>query len=631
MAILFIAPDKEMADTARAVLRNFGERVEIVQALLGEALAVARRAEAQNVEVIVTRGGTALLLKAAGIRTPIVEIPVTAQDIADALKRACEIAGHPRPHVGMVAFKNMMLDLEALASLLDLKISFFVLYSEESACQVVDEAIQQGVEVLLGGVITHQVARQKGFPAVLIRSGESAFIHAFREARRVAYARRLEKERAEEFKTIIDYAYEGIAAINKDGRFTVFNPVAERLTGIKATKALGLKASELEGFDGLHNALVTGKADVNRLLKLGRRHVVMNCLPIRVDGEVTGAVATFQDAGAIQEVEAKIRYEIYNKGHVAEFTFNHIIGISPAIRHAIDVAREFAHVDSAVLITGETGVGKELFAQSIHNESARRGKPFVAVNCAALPENLLESELFGYVEGAFTGASQKGKPGLFELAHGGTVFLDEVSEIPLHLQGKLLRVLQERKVMRLGADRVVPVDVRVISATNKDLRTLVAKQLFRPDLYWRLNVLRLDIPPLRKRPGDIPILINHFLRMFGAEISVEAFSNEALAFLESYDWPGNVRELQNFCERVAVLCRGGVVDKGTVLRLLECTGSSQLAQGESPASSSPLDPSRVRQALEQASGNKTKAAAILGVHRSTLWRFLKKTGNPLKA
>jgi transcriptional regulator with PAS, ATPase and Fis domain len=286
---------------------------------------------------------------------------------------------------------------------------------------------------------------------------------------------------------------------------------------------------------------------------------------------------------------------------------------------AIDVARQYARVDSTVLIHGETGVGKELFAQSIHTAGNRSSGPFVAVNCAALPEALLESELFGYVEGAFTGARRKGKPGLFELAHRGTIFLDEISEIPLSLQGRLLRVLQEREVIRLGHDRVIPVDVRVLCATNRDLHRLVEEGNFRRDLYWRLNVLSLSIPPLRERRDDIVPLMLQFLDTLSPSGNHGiVFSGDALSFLTQYPWPGNVRELRNLCERLTVVHTGKTVDAAFLTHLMEYRESTQ------PLRSGPTGMEEIERALAQAGGKITRAAEILGVHRATLWRKCKR-------
>ena len=418
-----------------------------------------------------------------------------------------------------------------------------------------EKAIGDGAQVILGGAITARIARDRDArrPAASRRGVDPL---ALEEAQRIVYARRLEVHRSNELKAMLEYAYEGIIAIDREGKVTIFNPVAQSVTGIRQEEALGSPADQVIPSISFKDVLQSGSRDIGEIVDFGHSKVMVNRIPIRVGGEVVGAVATFQDITKIQSMEERIRREIYSQGHVAKFGFGDIHGSSPALMEAIDVARRYARVDSTVLIHGETGVGKELFAQSIHTAGNRSSGPFVAVNCAALPEALLESELFGYVEGAFTGARRKGKPGLFELAHHGTIFLDEISEIPLSLQGRLLRVLQEREVIRLGHDRVIPVDVRVLCATNRDLHRLVEEGNFRRDLYWRLNVLSLSIPPLRERRDDImPLMLQFLDTLSPSGHHGIVFSGDAPPFLTRYPWPGNVRELRNLCERLTVVHR----------------------------------------------------------------------------
>lgn len=619
MNILFLTGNAEMAEAAREALPDRNGSVEVVEALLSAAIPIARRAETEAVDAIVARGGTAMLLRAAGIKAPIVEIPIAPEDMVQALDEACSIAGKDRPRIGVVAFPNMTLGLEAFAPVIQLDIRYYPLEREEDICKALKAAVADGAEVVLGGVITHRVAGEQGIPASLLRCGPNSFLLAFREAERIAYARRLEKYQAEKFKAILDYAHEGIVAVNLEGRITVFNPVTERLTGVQASEALGRPARDVIPEARLTETLASGRQELNEQISLGRTEVLVSRVPIRVHGQVTGVVGTLQDVTRILKTEPKIRQAAYRKGHVARFRFSDIKGESPALRETVKLARDFASTESAILVHGETGVGKELFAQSIHQESRRYRGPFVAVNCAALPESLLESELFGYVEGAFTGARRGGKPGLFELAHGGTLFLDEVSEIPISLQGRLLRALQEREVMRLGHDTVIPVDVRVITATNRELQRRVEEGLFRPDLFFRINVLSLHVPPLRKRPGDVPALIDHFLNR--QDDRPPQLSEAAMDILLNHLWPGNVRELENWCRRLeAVSAQGELVSVRTAVRLLETS------QGPGPFRTRST-PEEIHRALQQSDGNLTRAAQILGVHRVTLWRRLKKEDN----
>jgi transcriptional regulator with PAS, ATPase and Fis domain len=276
-----------------------------------------------------------------------------------------------------------------------------------------------------------------------------------------------------------------------------------------------------------------------------------------------------------------------------------------------------------VLITGETGVGKEVFAQSIHNASPRSQKPFVAINCAALPAPILESELFGYMGGAFTGANPKGKAGLLEIAHGGTLFLDEIAEMDFGIQSKLLRVIQEKRVMRLGSDRVMPVDVRIIAATNKNLKTLIREQKFRADLYYRLNVLRLRLPPLRERKPDIRLFAHYLLQRYEKAAPLKLhWGPDALERLVQHEWPGNVRELQNIVERIVAVCKQQTIPAELISRVMRDDDDLP----ETPINtvcSSASEREVILQALAQTRGRLSAAANALGISRSTLWRKMK--------
>lgn len=619
MSIVFIARNKEIGDSYRRILPNDPNIVRVIESSLDQAIPDVRKLEEQGAEVFVARGGSATFLRHAGIHSPIVEIHLTSSDMVHALTEAKNICRDENPCIAVVAYANMIQNLYDFLPFLNLRLKFYTFDSEKEAPAVIKKAITAGAQIIMGGAITFNIAGKLGFPAVLMRSGEASIHAAYEEAQRLVYARRLEARRSSELKAMLEYAHEGIIAVNSEGRITVFNPVAESVTGVRTEDALGSFLQEKVPLIRFDNILQSGNEDIGQIIDFGQSKVMMNRIPVRVQGSITGAIATFQNITRIQSMEARIRKEIYSQGHVAKFTFRDILGCSPALQKAIETAKSYAEVDSTVLIHGETGVGKELFAQSIHcNSRFRHSEPFVAVNCAALPENLLESELFGYVEGAFTGARRQGKPGLFELAHCGTIFLDEVSEIPLSLQGRLLRVLQEREVVRLGHDRVIPVDVRVLCATNQDMGKLVEEGKFRNDLYWRLNVLSLRVPPLRERKEDIFLLIDIFLKDLSQKSTTPMhFTHEAMEFLMKYPWPGNIRELRNFCERLTVASREKKWDINFINSLLD-------QEGGIPAGHRFSSSRRIESALIQSGGKIDQAAKILGVHRSTLWRQLKR-------
>ncbi|MFZ5648731.1 MAG: sigma 54-interacting transcriptional regulator [Bacillota bacterium] len=362
------------------------------------------------------------------------------------------------------------------------------------------------------------------------------------------------EEREKKIKTILDTVSEGIFAVDVNGVITSVNPVAEKIFRYSAAELLGRNIAEVLSAEvPILQCLKDGRSYNNLEISIshakGRLNFFSTARPLKDDmGNIVGAVACIKDMSDVKQL-------VYTVTKPAMTTFDEIKGASSPLKKAIDLARKVAKGNSTVLIRGESGTGKELFARAIHMESNRRGKPFVPVNCAALPDNLLESELFGYVEGAFTGAHKRGKLGLFEFANCGTIFLDEIGELSTHLQAKLLRVLQEGRVRRIG-DRVEnPVNVRVIAATNRNLEEMINNGGFRDDLYYRLNVVPIYIPPLRQRKEDIPVLTRYLVEKFNRRLNknIKRISPEAMEKLVNYHWPGNIRELENVLERTMVL------------------------------------------------------------------------------
>ncbi|MCX7780738.1 MAG: sigma 54-interacting transcriptional regulator [Negativicutes bacterium] len=615
--IVFLSPDNAMLTIATKALGQDHSDIRIEKGLLSEGLKVVDQLSAQGTEVFITRGGTASLIRTARPEISIVEVPITGFDVMRAVAKAKELG----PKVAVVAFSVMVAGIEVLAPVFGVELRQYIIEHELEAEEKVLRAFQEGADVVLGGVITSRAAQKHNLPYVSIDSGAEGIIQAALEAKRLAHARELEKVKVSLFRSVLDYAYEGIIAVDQACKITILNPVAQRLTQIEEKTAIGKAVQQVWPDLKLERIVQTGQEDLGQLLRIRGVHILCNRVPIQVSGRTVGAIATFQDIGQIQQMEARIRQRVFASGHVAGFSFNDIFGENQTIKDTIRIAKEFALTDSAVLILGETGVGKEVFAQSIHNYSSRARGPFVAINCAALPSQILESELFGYVGGAFTGANRDGKPGLFEIAHEGTIFLDEIAEMDYVTQGKLLRVLQEKKVMRLGSDRVLPVNVRVIAATNKNLKQLVQDNKFRSDLYYRLNVLRLKIPPLRERGNDVLVYAQNFLDRYAGRIRRNlSFSPEALKTLLKYSWPGNIRELQNIVERIVAVCRSELVSAELVLQILEDETAETAC---TPVYS---EVHEIKEALQKAKGKYTAAAKLLGISRSTLWRKIRQYG-----
>jgi PAS domain S-box-containing protein len=479
-----------------------------------------------------------------------------------------------------------------------------------------------------------KTVEEGGLKGVLIETGKEAIAEAVNYAKGLMEVQIEEKEKAAILRSIIDFAYDGILGIDKKGLITVFNPVIQKITNVSYDNAIGKQVDDIVENTRMKQVLKTGAAELGEIQQIGNVSIVTNRVPIVVDGEVLGVVATFQEIEKIQKMESQIRKKLLAKGHVAKSIFDGIKGQSKKMRKTIEKAKLYAEVDSTVLIMGETGTGKELFAQSIHNYSLRADKPFVAVNCAALPENLLESELFGYVEGAFTGARKGGKTGLFELAHGGTIFLDEISEMTPSLQARFLRVLQEKEVVKIGDDKIIPIDVRVIAATNRNLHEYVEEGKFREDLFYRLCVLRLDIPPLRERKEDVYELVLYFIDLKSKTLNkkVPKISPKIMEKLVNYDWPGNVRQLENLIERCIVISNEKEINDEILSEALFRTPAyktiiEQRNDDEIPDNSGVLkniEYDTIKKVLQETNGNRKLAAEKLGISVTTLWRRLKK-------
>ena len=433
---------------------------------------------------------------------------------------------------------------------------------------------------------------------------------------------------------ILSHLGEGVAAVDLEERIESLNPAMARLLGIPPERAVGRRLSEIAPELTLARVLETGQQELEQIARVGQRTLVTNRIPLRAQGVPTGAVLTCTDSSAIERVDRSLRSQHRPRRFVAIHALADVLGESPAIRRARILGSRFARTDATVLVTGASGTGKELFAQGIHLASVRRDRPFVAVNCAALPESLLESELFGYEEGAFTGSRRGGKPGLFEAAHTGTIFLDEIGDMPAPLQTRLLRVLQQREVLRLGGSDPTPVDVRVVAATNRELEARVAQGSFREDLYYRLAILRLHLPPLAERREDIPLLAEHLLRAalarHGSADALERALAAILPRLAGHAWPGNVRELENVLERVAVLfaaadAHGPLEDElRTVIPELHARRTRKAPDVEGLRGMRRADErAHVLRVLAECEGNQVEAARRLGIGRTTLWRKLR--------
>ena len=588
-------------------------------------------------DVVIARGATYRKLKQLLRHVPVTELKISGYDIMRAALACKKESGEER--IGYIGTTEMIYGARHISELIPVQLVTAAAFEEDGIRERLLEMKEQGVKAVIGGVTSTIIARKLGFAAVRISSGREAVYQALVEAKRAYYLSLQERRRAELFRAILNYTSDGIIAVNKNDEILLINREAANITGL-SPQSTGKRLASLLPRIPLRQVVETAQPVLNRITRLNDQDVTLTCVPMQSGEQTIGAVAAFQPVLKVQNLGNEIRRKKNQKGHIAKAHFDDILGESPALLETIHLAKQYSKADANVLINGETGTGKELFAQSIHNASSRSREPFVAVNCAVLSENLLESELFGYVEGAFTDARKGGKSGLFEAAHHGTLFLDEIAEISPRMQGLLLRVLQEHEIMRVGDDRIIPVDVRVIAATNRNLAAMSREGKFRLDLYYRLNTLHLVLPPLRDRGRDVLFLFRRFLSGIYSRDGIiwKGMTKAAEQCLLQQNWAGNIRELYNVAERVAVFTEGAELHENDLRIALSGgvqTGTIQQAPQEEPPMSAEQktvsapaagemdEYQRIRQVLEETHYHYGHAAAQLGISRTTLWRKMK--------
>ncbi len=541
-----------------------------------------------------------------------------------------------------------------------------IVHMNTSGCQLLglklSEVISRSITSIAPGTDMIQVIRE-GKPSVRreVRFGDKLLLadrtplvingeivgglSVFQELGEVEHVTKRLSEQEKElryFKELVDQLYDGILMCNKEGYITMINQTYCDFLGTTIEEAIGKHVTEVVENTRMHVVLETGKPELGQLMRIGDREIIVSRMPLREGDQVVGALGkvVFSD---LRELRSMVeRYNIMERKLdfyrqelkrmvSAKYSFDHIFADHPLMKDAIQMAKRVANTKSSILILGESGTGKELFAHSIHEASPRSEHAFVRVNCAAIPKDLIEAELFGYEEGAFTGAKKGGKPGKIELAHGGTLFLDEIGDMPLDMQVKLLRVLQEREVERVGATRPIPVDIRIIAATHRPLEELMRQGKFREDLFYRLHVFTINIPPLREQGNSILSLAHHLIKQLNRELYtyVEGMTRQVEEIFLSHRWPGNVRELHNVLERAVQLAERGMLEEEHLPVYLQNRPVVHPQEGLSldlEAELARTEKRVVEMALKQCGGNKVQAAQLLGIHRASLYRKLEKYG-----
>jgi transcriptional regulator with PAS, ATPase and Fis domain len=621
---------KRLEYLTRNAIENLSDpeiEIVIIDGLMEELIEKTHDAYLEGVEVFVGGGANAKMISQE-TQYPVLTIQFKAMDYLEALIKAKKFG----KKVGVVTYKQPLpYRLNVMENVTGLEIVPIVF---TNSLQLEMDIVNTGVDTIIGASLAVETAEKLGLQSELIYTGVDTIISTIKKAKVMALALRQEREKSQVFQTILDYGLNGIVATDENGIIVLYNYYAEKTLEKKANNVLGKPLATVFPEIKMDDVIRTGMPQIQSMEVLNGVELLVNRVPIEIRGNISGSLAMFMRVSDVQKTEQKIRLLNKLKGFAAKSKFSDIVYSSKDMVEIIEKSKIYAKTNSNILVCGETGVGKEIVVQSIHNYSFRQNGPFVAVNCAALPESLLESELFGYEEGAFTGSRKGGKAGLFEMAHKGTIFLDEIGEISLNLQTRLLRVLQEKEVIRIGGDSVIPVDIRIIAATNKNLEELMPYK-FREDLYYRLNVLNINLLPLRDRIVDIPLLFQHFLSLYVANTN---YGNRIVRFTEDilmlYSWPGNIRELQNISERFMVLFNNTLKYDESIIRelMVSSIGKDRIFNdvlkqyGFKPNEKVKIKDIS-REMMEKLEiiypGQKGRIADKLGISRTTLWRNIK--------
>ncbi len=645
-----ISHSYKVAETVRSCINPETEEVDIAVIKIGEDKDTAYKMLDRGAEVFFAYGATRRKINQT-IDQPVVDISRTYLDLVTALIKAKKYSNH----IGLSSFAKLTDGIDILENLLGVKVHQFIFNNITELVRGIEILADDGIRVVVGGGVSRRTMEARGGTGIINAPRKSSVELAFEDARMIADVRRKEAASGERLRTILEMIDEGVLSVDNYGRLDNYNERAEQILGIRMKQDIGQPSSRIGKRINLIDVLTTGKPEIDIFKKIGNNNIFVSSLPIKIDGDTQGAVAILKDANNIQYMNRKLKESSYSKGFVARYTVADIKHKCHKMKQLLTKTARYADTDATILIRGETGTGKELLAQSIHNLNRRKNQPFVAINCTAIPENLLESELFGHEEGAFTGAKKGGRTGLFEMANGGTIFLDEIADISPGMQARLLRVIETKEVMRVGGDRYVPVNLRIISSTYKDLYSEVQAGHFRADLFYRLAVLKLHIPPLRDRVEDIPIIIQAWLNK-RCKPSYMPFSQAMVEQLKHHQWQGNVRELISFLESYFTLLNGSTADEQLFFDLFQDLNEQGVlsvpvekfdvknAESENAETLQQKDLLKfsgnlkerlekyelviIKQMLQECRFSKKKTAERLGVSANTLWRKMQQFERP---
>ncbi|WP_132246932.1 sigma 54-interacting transcriptional regulator [Marinisporobacter balticus] len=616
-----IASDIELKESIVALFEEDVKNDKIIIDLLdAEHMEMqAKILEKKGVKVVIARSG-GYKYASSTVSIPVVHLKITTIDILKAMKRARKYD----KQIILIIWDEIYFDYDEWKDMIHTKIILERFKERDEIEGKVEKYIDKKDNVVIvGSGIACSVARENGMDHVFINASKESIYATISYAKELINNLYEEKYKREVLKNILDGVHDAVIAIDDNGEIILYNERAKEL--LKKDTGEVIHKNLLDVFpklDFIMEVLKNRMEIYNEIKFLNDFVIAANVSIIHVDGNIQGVLCSFQDITKLQKLEEKIRYKLNKKGLYAKYKFEDIIAYDPFMKATLEKSKKIGENDCTVIIYGESGTGKEMIAQSMHNISERKNAPFVGINCAAISESLLESELFGYEEGAFTGASKSGKLGLFELAHGGTLLLDEINSISRNLQAKLLRVLEEKEIMRIGSDHVIPLNVRIIAAANEELKRKVEDGSFRSDLFYRLSILEVNIPPLRERREDILPLFNYYLKELSSDTINYIINKKIEEKLIHYNWPGNVRELRNIAQRYLLFNEINLDE--TEIKKHENAKKNNLDKRIDLKEINKFVEEKVIDMLLKQGMTKTEIAKMLGLSRTGLWKKLNK-------
>nr|WP_300091735.1 sigma 54-interacting transcriptional regulator [Sedimentibacter sp.] len=618
--VVIFAPTEGILKKAKNIIaKNKYDNVKAVYGNIHDDISSTDKYVTKDTRVIISRGGSYNYYKER-FNIPAIEIRVDVYDVIDCYNKL----GNTDESIGIIGFTNVIYGFDMINHFIKNKITNIAIQDREEIHNAIKTAMENGINTFMGDTTVRLLSGIHNFHGSVIESREENINVAVNEALLVLSVIKNEERIRSQTEAITDFIHDGIITVDKNMKVTVFNKEAERLLDLRKEEVLGKNIANIFDNIDISDVLESGNPITAKIMTVMNKQMITNFIPIDVNGEILGVVISFIAASEVSVMDHEIRRSLAKHGFVAKYQFKDIIYKSRKMEKCIQTAKQYAQYDTPILVCGKSGVGKEMLCQSIHNLSFRSKGPFVAVNCAAIPSTLFESELFGYEDGAFTGARKNGKAGMFEIAHNGTIFLDEISEIPLEFQGRLLRVLQEKQIMRIGGDKVIPVDVKIICATNKNLDELVNQGKFRDDLFFRINTLNLFIPSLDERREDILILAEYFIKKYSKKYKKQEIemTERVKDILTAKKYKGNIRELQGMMERCVIL---NSFDTVTEPEENSPADAGKLSSGEDFTDLHAMTQQYIEKVYLSTNCSTKATCDILKIDRTTLWKRLKKT------